>query len=247
MTADTATAALLRVTDLEVAYGEARALFGVSFDVPRGLGHHRARRQRSRQVVAGVGDRGRRHASRRAHRVRRRRHHREVAAPSLQARTRVRTGVAQPLPAPLGARQPVGPAAVHGSAVRATRGPRAGIRAVPDPRGAPTSAGGHAVGRRAADAQPGACARGAAEVADRRRDVTRSRPIDGRPRVRVARKGARRGRDGAADRAVRGAGAGLRRRRGHPPSRTRRLARPRRDAGNELLAEYLGGETASTL
>ena len=32
---------LLEVTDVEVAYGEARALFGVSFDVPRGIGHRR--------------------------------------------------------------------------------------------------------------------------------------------------------------------------------------------------------------
>ena len=48
------------VTDLEVAYGEARALFGVSLRRARRFGHDRAGRQRCRQVVARVGDRRRR-------------------------------------------------------------------------------------------------------------------------------------------------------------------------------------------
>ena len=70
MTAVSTEDPILRVTDLEVAYGEARALFGVSFDVPCGIGHDGARRERRRQVVARVGDRRRRQAERRQHRVR---------------------------------------------------------------------------------------------------------------------------------------------------------------------------------
>ena len=58
---------------------------------------------------------------------------------------------------------------------------------------------------------------------------------------------AKRRRHRAAHRAVRGARAGLRRRRGDPPPRAGGLARRGEAAGNELLAEYLGGETASTL
>ena len=64
--------------------------------------------------------------------------------------------------------------------------PRA--RDVPGARRAAPPAGGHAVGRRAADAQPRARAGGAAEAAHRRRDVARARADDGRPRVRVARQ-----------------------------------------------------------
>ena len=117
-----------------------------------------------------------------------------------------------------------------GSRFRRQRAPgRAGpcVRDVPDPRRAPPSAGRHAVGRRAADAHPRSGVGGAAEAADRRRDVARPRAAAGRPRVRVTRAGARRGRHRAAHRAVRGARAGLRRRRGDPPPRARGLARAR--------------------
>jgi branched-chain amino acid transport system ATP-binding protein len=59
MTADTTTAPLLRVTDLEVAYGEARALFGVSFDVRAGsvttvLGANGAGKSSLASAIAGV-------------------------------------------------------------------------------------------------------------------------------------------------------------------------------------------------
>ena len=52
-------APLLEVTDLEVAYGEARALFGVSFDVPRGsvttvLGANGAGKSSLASAIAGV-------------------------------------------------------------------------------------------------------------------------------------------------------------------------------------------------
>jgi branched-chain amino acid transport system ATP-binding protein len=58
MTAD-ATTPLLRVTDLEVAYGEARALFGVSFDVRAGsvttvLGANGAGKSSLASAIAGV-------------------------------------------------------------------------------------------------------------------------------------------------------------------------------------------------
>jgi branched-chain amino acid transport system ATP-binding protein len=54
-----ATASILSVRDLEVAYGEARALFGVSFDVPRGsvttvLGANGAGKSSLASAVAGV-------------------------------------------------------------------------------------------------------------------------------------------------------------------------------------------------
>jgi branched-chain amino acid transport system ATP-binding protein len=50
---------LLRVTDFEVAYGEARALFGVSFDVPKGsvvavLGANGAGKSSLASAIAGV-------------------------------------------------------------------------------------------------------------------------------------------------------------------------------------------------
>lgn len=53
------TAPLLRVSDLEVAYGEARALFGVSLDVPRGsavavLGANGAGKSSLASAIAGV-------------------------------------------------------------------------------------------------------------------------------------------------------------------------------------------------
>jgi branched-chain amino acid transport system ATP-binding protein len=53
------TAALLQVTDVEVAYGEARALFGVSFDVPQGsvtaiLGANGAGKSSLASAIAGV-------------------------------------------------------------------------------------------------------------------------------------------------------------------------------------------------
>ncbi len=59
MTADGTTTPLLRVTDLEVAYGEARALFGVSFDVRRGsvttvLGANGAGKSSLASAIAGV-------------------------------------------------------------------------------------------------------------------------------------------------------------------------------------------------
>jgi len=59
MTAEAAAAPLLRVTDLEVAYGEARALFGVSFDVRAGsvttvLGANGAGKSSLASAIAGV-------------------------------------------------------------------------------------------------------------------------------------------------------------------------------------------------
>ncbi len=59
MTADPSAAPLLRVTDLEVAYGEARALFGVSFDVRPGsvttvLGANGAGKSSLASAIAGV-------------------------------------------------------------------------------------------------------------------------------------------------------------------------------------------------
>ena len=77
---------LLRVTDLEVAYGEARALFGVSFDVRAGSVTTVLGANGAGQVVARSSDRWRGQAVRRAHRVRRRRHHRPGRAQGVQAR-----------------------------------------------------------------------------------------------------------------------------------------------------------------
>ncbi len=59
MTVHATAGLLLRVTDLEVAYGEARALFGVSFDVPRGsvttvLGANGAGKSSLASAIAGV-------------------------------------------------------------------------------------------------------------------------------------------------------------------------------------------------
>ena len=59
MTAEATTTPLLRVTDLEVAYGEARALFGVAFDVRAGsvttvLGANGAGKSSLASAIAGV-------------------------------------------------------------------------------------------------------------------------------------------------------------------------------------------------
>jgi len=59
MTVEANTAPLLRVTDLEVAYGEARALFGVSFDVRAGsvttvLGANGAGKSSLASAISGV-------------------------------------------------------------------------------------------------------------------------------------------------------------------------------------------------
>ena len=59
MTAEPTTDPLLRVTDLEVAYGEARALFGVSFDVRAGsvttvLGANGAGKSSLASAISGV-------------------------------------------------------------------------------------------------------------------------------------------------------------------------------------------------
>ena len=188
MTVSTATPAA-RVTDLEVAYGEARALFGVSFDVPRGIGDHGARRQRRGQVVARVGDRRRRASRARARSCSTARTSpAEVAHTICQARARLRARVAQPVPAPLGDATTSGRSC--GSRCRAPQRKDAFDRAIemfPVLAERRTPAGGHALGRRAADARAGARAGGAAEAAHRRRDVARPRAADGRPRVRVAR------------------------------------------------------------
>ena len=197
------------VTDLEVAYGEARALFGVSFDVRAGSVTTVLGANGAGQVVARGGDRRRRQAERRTRSSSTGRTSPAWSAHrDLQARAGVRARVAQHLPAPLGAAttsgrrcgSPVPRSAAQGRA-------RPCVRDVPGARRTPASAGGHAVGRRAADAQPRPGAGGAAEAAHRRRDVARPRAADGRPRVRVARKAARRGRHRAAHRAVRGARA----------------------------------------
>ncbi len=93
-------------------------------------------------------------------------------------------------------------------------------------------AGGNAVGRGTADARTGAGPRRPAEVAHRRRDVARSRPDDGRPRVREPRPGQGGGGDGAPCRAVRRTGARARRRRDRAVAGSGRVGRapPRRRA-----------------
>ena len=119
--ADTAPARGRR--DLEVAYGEAQALFGVSFDVPRGLGHRGARRERRRAsaslaaAIAGV-------VPPRAGtgRVRRHRHHRLAAAhdPRKLGLAYV-PEVAQPFPHLSVQRQPLGAAPLLGAAPTSAR------------------------------------------------------------------------------------------------------------------------------
>ena len=114
MTADATTTPLLRVTDLEVAYGEARALFGVAFDVRAGsvttvLGANGAGKSSLASAIAGVVK-----PTAGQHRVRRCGDHGLVGAPRQQDRPRVRARVAQHLPAPLRARQPLGADPVHG-------------------------------------------------------------------------------------------------------------------------------------
>ena len=121
MTAVSTEEPILRVTDLEVAYGEARALFGVSFDVPRGIRHHGARRQRRGQVVARIGDRRRRQAERGHASCSRARTSPAEAHTASQARARVRAGVAQHLPAPQCAATTSGPRSGSRSRANARR------------------------------------------------------------------------------------------------------------------------------
>ena len=153
--------------------------------------------------------------TRRVHRVRRCGHHGLDGAPRLQARPRVRARVAQHLPAPLRARQLWAQLrfTVAGGAAPATRCDRAfemfPVLAERRRQQAGTLSGG--------EQQMLSLARVLAAppkllIADEM--SLGLAPLDGRPRVRVAREGARRGRHRAAHRAVRGTGAGLRRRRG---------------------------------
>ena len=84
-----ARSSLLEIRDLEVAYGVARALFGVSLDVPRGsvtavLGANGAGKSSLAAAIGGsrVAERGHDH-------LRRSGHHRRDRAQGLQARARL--------------------------------------------------------------------------------------------------------------------------------------------------------------
>ena len=238
-----------RVTDLEVAYGEARALFGVSFDVREGSVTTVLGANGAGQVVAGGGDRGRRASLARAGSSSTGEDITgTLRAHDLQARARLRPRVAQPVPAPLGEGQPVGSAAVL-AAARAAQGrlrPRA--RDVPGARRTAEPGGGHAVGRRAADVRAWrACWRRRPRSSSPTRCRSASRPL----MVDLVFESLAKARDegitvllieqfveralGFADDAV-VLRHGLVGWQGHAA-----------DAGDELLAEYLGGETASSL
>ena len=190
MTAEPPTIRSSRVTDLEVAYGEARALFGVSLrraarvpsprcsarTVP---GSRRSRRRSpasSSRARAGSSSTGEDITGWTAHRVCKLGLAYVPESRNIFPHLTVRDNLWAQI------RFTVPRSDAPGRA-------RPCVRDVPDPRRAPPSAGGHALGRRAADAHARPCARGAAEAAHRRRDVARPRAADGRPRVRVARAG----------------------------------------------------------
>ena len=238
---------LLEVTDLEVAYGEARALFGVSFSVPRGsvtavLGANGAGKSSLAAAIAGVvhPSAGRSRSTARTSPASRR-----TRSPSWGSPTCPRSRNLFPH---LSVKENLW-AQLRFSLPRAQRKDAfdRAMEMFPILAERRTAGCGHALRRRAADAGAGARAGGVAEAAHRRRDVARARA----PIVDLVFESLDAARDdgvtvllieqfveralGFADQAVvlrhglvgwQGAAA---------------------DAGDELLAEYLGGETASTI
>ena len=107
---------LLVVDDLDVAYGEARALFGVSLSVSAGqalavLGANGAGKSSLAAAIAGVITPAPRNDP-----ARRRGHHEVGTAPRRQSRHRLRARRSGDLSAPHGHRQPASDAARRGAA-----------------------------------------------------------------------------------------------------------------------------------
>ena len=183
-------APLLAVEDLEVAYGEARALFGVTLDAAAGRGRRGARPQRRGQELARV----RRSAASSAPAAGTIRFDgRDVTAcephRSRPARHRLHPRGARDLPAPLGARQPPRPAPLRGPATQSAR--RHSSARSTSSRCSRSGAASRRARSPAASSRCSSLARVLAappRLLDRRRDVARARAQDGRPGVRVARR-----------------------------------------------------------